>query len=206
MDKLSAELLGLQKQEGCWQYLQGALQHAGKTQDSPVPLLWLMLQEALKPYWWRMWLKLCAALPLPPFLCLAAERKLNELLKPSSLSQPSPRLSGFCGKLIAPWGHFHCTLALPGIQTCWQQSLLYQAPNQSSAGGFSREGNWTWFIKKKKGIEKNQATNTHHFDLQENSMKHTNPRGQDDRHSISWRYEGTHTKLTMIFSWCLEGP
>ena len=155
MDKLSAELLGLQKWEGCWQYPQGARWHTEKPQkDGPGPLPCTMLQDALRPYWLRMRLKLCAALSLPPFLCQAAERKLNELLKPSSLSQPSPRLSGFCGKPIAPWGHFHCTWALPGTQTCWQQSLLCQTPNQSTEGGFSKEANWTCFIKKKKEKEK----------------------------------------------------
>lgn len=146
MDKLSAELLGVQKWEWCWWYLQGKKPQ----KDGPVPFPCTMLQEALRPYWWRIWLKLCAALSLPPFLCHAAERKLNELFKPSSLSQPSPKLSGFCGKPIAPWGHFHCTSALPGTQTCWQQSLLCQTPNQSTEGGFSKEANWTCFIKKKK--------------------------------------------------------
>lgn len=37
-----------------------------------------------------MWLKLCATLAHPPFLCQAAERKLNELSKPSRLRQPFP--------------------------------------------------------------------------------------------------------------------
>lgn len=61
-------------------------------------------------------------------------------------------------------------------------------------------------LKTKNKSNKKPPTNTHHFALRANSMKHRKPRGQDARHSISWKYcLGNHTKLMMDFPWCLEG-
>lgn len=52
-----------------------------------------------------------------PFPIRLQKGKINELLKAMEAQAALPP-SDFCGKPIAPWGHFHFASALPGTEPC----------------------------------------------------------------------------------------
>lgn len=124
-----------------------------------------------------MWSKLCAALSLPPCLSEAAERKGTELLKPSSLSQPSPRLSVSAESPLLPGVIFIALQLFQELRHADSSPSSARHPIRVPREVFLRKLIEHVLLKEKKnGKQKQKQKNT--FALWANSVKHRKPRGK----------------------------